>query len=137
MNKLRTYLVTGLLVWVPLGITVFLVKFMVDFMDRTLLLLPVDYRPETVLGFHIPGLGIVLALSVLLITGLVGANFIGRKLVQLWESMLQRIPLVRSVYSAAKSFAVLQFVDGAKVTVRPETELVVETYESSSPEVNS
>jgi uncharacterized membrane protein len=105
MKRLRTYLVTGLLVWVPLGITVFLVKFMVDFMDRTLLLLPVHYRPETVLGFNIPGLGIVLAVSVLLLTGVLAANFLGRKLVDTWESILQRIPLVRSVYSAAKSFA--------------------------------
>ena len=105
MKRLRTYLVTGLLVWLPLGITVFLVKFMVDFMDRTLLLLPVDYRPETLLGFNIPGLGIVLAVSVLLLTGVLAANFLGRKLVDVWESILQRIPLVRSVYSAAKSFA--------------------------------
>jgi uncharacterized membrane protein len=105
MKRLRTYLVTGLLVWVPLGITVFLVKFMVDFMDRTLLLLPMDYRPDTVLGFHIPGLGIVLAVTVLLVTGVLAANFLGRKLVNVWESTLQRIPLVRSVYSAAKSFA--------------------------------
>jgi len=105
MKRLRTYLVTGLLVWVPLGITVFLVKFMVDFMDKTLLWLPSDFRPDAVFGFHIPGLGIVLAVSVLLLTGLLAANFLGRKLVNVWESTLQRIPLVRSVYSAAKSFA--------------------------------
>ena len=111
MKQLRTYLVTGLLVWVPLGITAFLVKFMVDFMDQTLLLLPMDYRPDTVLGFHVPGLGIVLAVSVLLLTGLLAANFLGRKLVNIWESILQRIPLVRSVYSAAKSFAEVVLTD--------------------------
>jgi uncharacterized membrane protein len=105
MKRLRTYLVTGLLVWIPLGITVFLVKFMVEFVDQTLLLLPVNFRPDTVLGFHIPGLGIVLSVAVLLLTGVLAANFLGRKLVLLWESWLQRIPLVRSVYSAAKSFA--------------------------------
>ena len=105
MKRLRTYIVTGLLVWVPLGVTVFLVKFMVDFVDRTLLLLPADYRPDTLLGVHIPGLGIVLTLAVLLITGVLAANFLGRKLVDAWESLLQRIPLVRTVYSAAKSFA--------------------------------
>ncbi len=105
MKRLRTYIVTGLLVWVPLGVTVFLVKFMVDFVDRTLLLLPADYRPDTLLGVHIPGLGIVLTLAVLLITGVLAANFLGRKLVNAWESLLQRIPLVRTVYSAAKSFA--------------------------------
>ncbi len=105
MKRLRTYIVTGLLVWVPLGVTVFLVKFMVDFVDRTLLLLPLEYRPDTLLGVHIPGLGIVLTLAVLLVTGILAANFLGRKLVNTWESLLQRIPLVRTVYSAAKSFA--------------------------------
>jgi len=114
MKRLRTYLVTGLLVWVPLGITVFLVKFMVDFMDRTLLLLPLNYRPETVLGFNIPGLGIVLALTVLLVTGILAANFLGRKLVEVWESVLNRIPLVRSVYSAAKSFAEVVLTDNTE-----------------------
>ncbi|MDP6437277.1 MAG: DUF502 domain-containing protein [Gammaproteobacteria bacterium] len=105
MKRLRTYLVTGLLVWVPLGITVFLVKVMVDFMDQTLLLLPVNYRPETVLGIDIPGLGIVLSVAVLLLTGVFAANFFGRRLVSVWESIMQRIPFVRTVYSAAKSFA--------------------------------
>lgn len=114
MKRLRTYLVTGLLVWVPLGITLFLVKFLVDFMDQSLLLLPVNYRPETVLGFRVPGLGIVLAVTVLLLTGLIGANIIGRKLVNVWESVLQRIPLVRSVYSAAKSFAEVVLTDSTE-----------------------
>jgi len=111
MKRLRTYLVTGLLVWVPLGITVFLIKFMVEFVDQTLLLIPTDFRPDNVLGMHIPGLGIVLSVAVLLVTGLLAANFLGRKLVSLWESWLQRIPLVRSVYSAAKSFAEVVLTD--------------------------
>jgi uncharacterized membrane protein len=114
MKRLRTYLVTGLLVWVPLGITVFLVRFMVNFMDQTLLLLPMNYRPETILGFNIPGLGIVLSVTVLLVTGLLAANFIGRKLVTTWESILNRIPLVRSVYSAAKSFAEVVLTDNTE-----------------------
>lgn len=105
MKRLRTYLVTGLLVWIPLGITVFLVKVMVDFMDQTLLLLPVNYRPETVLGVDIPGLGIVLSVAVLLVTGVFAANFFGSRLVSYWEAIMQRIPFVRTVYSAAKSFA--------------------------------
>jgi uncharacterized membrane protein len=105
MKHLRTYLMTGLLVWVPLVITLFILKLLVDFMDQTLLLLPVNFRPEAVLGFRIPGLGAVLAAAVLLLTGLLVANIVGRKLVDFWESVLKRIPLVRSVYSAAKSFA--------------------------------
>ena len=75
---LRRYLVAGLLVWVPLGITFFVIKFLLDLMDRLLLLLPVEFRPETVLGFTIPGFGLVLAVAILLITGAIGANLLGR-----------------------------------------------------------
>jgi len=114
MKRIRTYLVAGLLVWVPLGITVFLVKFMVDFMDQTLLLLPEKSRPEALLGFNIPGLGIVLVIVVLLGTGLFAANFFGRKLVNVWENLLKRIPLVRTVYSAAKSFAEVVLTDNTE-----------------------
>ena len=98
-------MVAGLLVWVPLGVTVLLLKLLVDLMDRTLLLLPADYRPDAFFGFHIPGLGILLSFVVLLVTGFLVANLVGRRLVHLWESVLKRIPFVRSVYSAAKNFA--------------------------------
>lgn len=111
MNRFRTYLVTGLLVWVPLGITVFLIRFMVDFVDRILLLIPKPYRPEELLGYNIPGLGFVLVFIVLIVTGILAANFFGRKLVALWESVLNRIPLVRSVYSASKTFAEVVLTD--------------------------
>lgn len=104
-------MVAGLLVWVPLGVTVLLLKFLVDFMDRTLLLLPADYRPDAFFGFHIPGLGILLSLVVLLVTGFLVANLVGRRLVHLWESVLKRIPFVRSVYSAAKNFAEIVLTD--------------------------
>ncbi|MFZ5465672.1 MAG: DUF502 domain-containing protein [Pseudomonadota bacterium] len=102
LATLRRYLVAGLLVWVPLVITWWVVISLVDLMDRTLVLLPPQYRPDELLGFHIPGLGVILALAVLLVTGLVAANFLGRRLVGLWEAMLERIPLVSSVYSAVK-----------------------------------
>ena len=108
---LRTYLVTGLLVWVPLGITVFLIGFMVDFVDRALLFLPPQYRPDQLLGFNIPGIGLVLVVLILFVTGLLTANFMGRRLVKLWETLLQKIPLVRSIYSAAKSFAEVLLTD--------------------------
>ena len=104
-------MVAGLLVWVPLGVTVLLLKFLVDIMDRTLLLLPADYRPDAFFGFHIPGLGILLSLVVLLVTGFLVANLVGRRLVHLWESVLKRIPFVRSVYSAAKNFAEIVLTD--------------------------
>ena len=111
MKRFRRYIVAGLLVWVPLGVTVFVLNLLVGIMDRTLLLLPTDYRPENLFGVHIPGLGIVLTLVVLLVTGFLAANFIGRRLVHLWEAILHRIPLVRSIYSAAKNFAEVLFAD--------------------------
>ncbi len=111
MKRFRRYLVAGLLVWVPLGVTLFLLKVLVDLMDQTLLLLPPPYRPDALFGFHIPGLGILLSLAVLLVTGVLAANLVGRQLVHLWESILQRIPFVRSVYSAAKNFAEIVLTD--------------------------
>ncbi len=111
MKRFRRYLVAGLLVWVPLGVTLFLLKVLVDLMDQTLLLLPPPYRPDALFGFHIPGLGILLSLAVLLVTGILAANLVGRQLVHLWESILQRIPFVRSIYSAAKSFAEIVLTD--------------------------
>ncbi len=99
---LRRYLVAGLLVWVPLGITFFVIRFMLEMMDRLLLLLPVEWRPETVLGFTIPGFGLILAIAILLITGMIGANLLGRSVFHLWENILSRIPLVRTVYSSTK-----------------------------------
>ena len=107
-------MVAGLLVWVPLGVTVLLLKVLVDLMDQTLLLLPPDYRPDALLGLHIPGLGILLSLTVLLVTGILVANLVGRRLVHLWESILQRIPFVRSVYSAAKNFAEIVLTDASQ-----------------------
>ena len=102
VGTLRRYLVAGLLVWVPLIITWWVVISLVDLMDRTLVLIPPQYRPEELLGFHVPGLGVILALVVLVVTGVVAANILGRRLVGLWEGMLERIPLVSSVYSAVK-----------------------------------
>ena len=99
---MRRYLVAGLLVLVPLVITILVVKLLVDTMDGTLLLLPPAYRPEALFGFHIYGLGLVLTFFVVLATGMVVTNLLGRKLVDIWERLLARIPLVRSVYSAVK-----------------------------------
>ncbi|HUK01544.1 MAG TPA: DUF502 domain-containing protein [Steroidobacteraceae bacterium] len=102
---LRRYLVAGILVWLPVLATIWVVSFIVNIMDRTLLLLPVHYRPTELLGFRVPGLGVVFAFVVVLVTGLLVTNLIGRQLVTYWEELLHRIPLVRSVYSGVKSFA--------------------------------
>lgn len=102
MPTFRRYIVAGLLVWVPLGVTVLVVKFLIDLMDQLLLLIPYDYRPEVLLGFNIPGLGVLLALVIVIVTGVVVANLFGRQLVRVWEDFLARIPLVRSIYSSVK-----------------------------------
>jgi uncharacterized membrane protein len=114
MKHLRRYLVAGLLVWIPLGVTIFILRVLIGLMDRSLLLIPQQYRPEEWFGFTIPGLGLILTLLVLLITGLLAANIVGRSMVGLWESMLDRIPVVRSVYSAAKNFAEIVFSDSGQ-----------------------
>jgi len=102
---LRRYLVAGVLVWLPILATIWVVSFMLHIMDQTLLLLPVAYRPETVVGFALPGLGALFALVVLLLTGLLVTNLIGRRLIVWGEELLNRIPVVRSVYGGVKSFA--------------------------------
>ncbi len=114
MKRLRRYIVAGILVWVPLAVTYLLLKFAVNVMDRTLLLLPSQYRPDEILGFHIPGLGVILAIVVLLLTGVLAANFVGKAFVGGWESVLDRIPVVRAVYSAAKNFAEIVFSDSSQ-----------------------
>lgn len=114
MKRIRRYLVAGILVWVPLAVTYTLIRFVVGLMDRTLLLLPRQFRPEELLGFNIPGLGVILTIIVLLVTGLLAANFVGRAFVGGWESLLERIPVVRSIYSAAKNFAEMVFSDSSQ-----------------------
>ncbi|APZ43399.1 DUF502 domain-containing protein [Acidihalobacter ferrooxydans] len=102
---LRRYLIAGLLVWVPLVITVVVIRALVDFMDRSLLLLPSGWRPEAWLGYAIPGLGLLLTVTIVLVTGLFAANMFGRRVVAVWESLLSRIPLVRHIYGAVKQVA--------------------------------
>jgi uncharacterized membrane protein len=99
---MRKYLIAGLLVWMPLGITFLVIKAIVGFLDKTLLLLPDAYRPDNLLGFHIPGLGVVLAVVLVLATGMIVANLLGRRIVNAWESLLSRIPLVRTLYAGIK-----------------------------------
>ncbi len=114
ISAFRRYIMAGLLVWLPLGVTILVIKMLVELMDRILLLLPARYQPEQLLGMHIPGLGVIVAVTVVLGTGIVVANLFGRKLVHLWESLLARIPLVRSIYSAVKQIAETMFSSNGK-----------------------
>jgi uncharacterized membrane protein len=101
---LRRYLVAGVLVWLPILATIWVVSFLLRIMDRTLLLLPPSYRPQALVGFALPGLGAVLAFVVLLLTGLMVTNLIGRRLIVWGEEFLNHIPVVRTVYGGVKSF---------------------------------
>jgi uncharacterized membrane protein len=111
VKRLRRYLVAGLLIWAPLAVTYFLLRFAVNLMDKTLAVLPQQYQPEELLGLHIPGLGVILTFVVLFLTGMLAANFVGRYVVGGWESLLDRIPIVRTIYGGAKNFAEIVFSD--------------------------
>lgn len=98
----RGYLLTGLVVWVPILVTIGVLRFIVDLLDDTLALLPGPFQPEYLLGQDIPGVGAIISLMILLVTGVFATNFFGQKLVGWGESLLARIPLVRSIYNATK-----------------------------------
>ncbi|MEC5215894.1 putative membrane protein [Actimicrobium sp. GrIS 1.19] len=99
---LRKYFVTGLLILVPLAITLWVVNLIVGTMDQSLLLLPGNWRPKALFGFDIPGLGSILTLLIILVTGIATRNFVGNRVVQWWELILKRIPVVNSIYSSVK-----------------------------------
>ena len=102
---MKKYLIAGLLVWVPLVITVWVLKLLIDTMDQTLRLLPDRFQTVALLGFHVPGMGVILTVAIVLITGVIAANFFGKKLLGLWDDILQRIPIVRSVYGGVKQIS--------------------------------
>jgi uncharacterized membrane protein len=99
---LRKYILTGLLLWIPLGVTILVVKLLVDLLDQSLILLPPPLRPESLIGFSLPGLGILISAIVLIVTGYLIIRFADRKLLEWGEMWLGRIPFVRSIYSASK-----------------------------------
>lgn len=102
MTPIKKYFITGLLIWIPLVITVWVLTMIVGTMDQSLRLLPEAIQPVNLLGFHIPGVGALLTLLVVLVTGLVTANIIGQRLVRFWEALLARIPIVKSIYYSVK-----------------------------------
>lgn len=101
----KKYLIAGLLVWIPLAITFWLLDVIVSTMDRTLLLLPAGWRPDALLPFHIPGIGLLMSLLIVLATGVLAANIIGERLLRWWHGLLNRIPIVRSIYSSVKQIS--------------------------------
>lgn len=99
---MKKYLVTGLLVWVPLAITIWVLSSIVGGMDGLLNVLPEAWRPDTLIGVHIPGFGVLFAFLIVLFTGFLTANFLGKKVLEWWNVLLNRIPVVRSIYSSVK-----------------------------------
>ncbi|MCW8400308.1 DUF502 domain-containing protein [Legionella sp. PATHC038] len=100
--SLRSYLLTGLVVWLPILITIGVLRFIIDLLDNTLALIPKAYQPEQLIGHYIPGLGVILSLIILLVTGIIATNYFGQRLVEWGESILVKIPLVRSIYKTVK-----------------------------------
>ena len=102
MTKLRKWFFAGLLVLVPLAITIWLLEWAISSLDKTLLLLPKAWQPDSWLPVHIPGFGVILTLAVLLLVGALVSNFLGKRLIGWWDALLGRIPVVRSIYSSVK-----------------------------------
>lgn len=110
----RKYLISGLLVWLPIWVTLLVIRFLVDILSRSLTLLPHEWQPDVLLGFHVPGIGVIITLLVILLTGIFAANFIGSKLVDFGDAIVARIPLVRSIYTGVKQVTQTVFTPGGQ-----------------------
>lgn len=114
MANMRRYFISGLLVWLPIWVTILVIKFLVDILSYTVMLLPQRYQPDAVIGIHIPGIGVVITLLVIFFTGVIVANFIGSRMVAMWDAMIGRIPLVRTVYMGVKQVTETLFTPGGQ-----------------------
>jgi len=107
---MKKYLITGLLIWIPVVITIWVLEIIVTTMDLTLTLIPVDFQPR----YHIPGLGLLLTVVVVYLTGLSASNFLGRRVMRVWEGVLRRIPVVNSIYGGVKQVSDTLFTPGGQ-----------------------
>jgi uncharacterized membrane protein len=113
-RDLRNYLIAGLLIWIPVMVTVWVIRFLSGILDQSLLLLPPSWRPEAIFGHYIPGVGIVLSLLLLLVTGIVVRNLFGGQIVAGVENLVRRIPVVGAIYGGAKTFSETVLTDKGK-----------------------
>jgi uncharacterized membrane protein len=111
---MRKYFVTGLLIWIPLVITLWVLHLIVTSMDQVLTLLPTDLQPLRLFGLQVPGLGVLLTIAVVFVTGVAASNIIGQRLLRLWEGILRRIPVVNSLYGAVKQVSDTLFRPGGQ-----------------------
>lgn len=109
MARLRRYFFTGMVIWIPLGVTIFIIQLFIGYMDQLVTLFPQAWQPLQLVGFNIPGLGVVLVVVVLLFTGFLASNYLGRVLLSLGNELLEHIPLVRSIYTTAKQISDTMF----------------------------
>lgn len=111
---IRKYFISGLLVWLPILVTVFVIKFLVDILSKSLLLLPPEFQPDALLGYHVPGIGVVLTLFVIFFTGLFTANVIGSWLLGLGDKFMRHIPVVRTIYTGVQQVTQTLFTPGGQ-----------------------
>ena len=111
---MKRYIITGLLIWIPLVITIWVLHFLVSTMDQSLDLLPPEWQPEAILGRRIPGIGAILTVLIVFVTGILASNILGQRLVALWESILRRIPVVNSIYHGVKQVSDTLFKPGGQ-----------------------
>jgi uncharacterized membrane protein len=111
---IRRYFIAGLLVWVPIWVTLLVIGFVANLLDKSLTLLPDAYQPQHWLGFNIPGLGVVFTLLIVLVTGILVTNFLGHRLITVWEAILARIPFVSPIYSGVKQVLTTVFSSDGK-----------------------
>lgn len=102
LRFLRRYLIGGLLIWTPILVTFFVIRFLIQLIDNSMGVLPEPWQPQNIVGIHIPGLGLIFALAIIFLTGVLATNFFGRRLVQLWDAFINRLPLIRTIYSSVK-----------------------------------
>lgn len=108
---MKKYLITGLLVLVPLVITIWVLKSLIGIMDQSLLLLPEEWHPHTLFGRDIPGFGVIVTFVIVMTTGVIATNFFGMQIILLWEKLLNRLPVVKSIYSSVKQVSDTLFSD--------------------------
>jgi uncharacterized membrane protein len=111
---IKRYFITGLLVLVPLFITIWVLTILIGMMDQSLLLLPYSWRPEARFGMSIPGMGALLTLGIIFITGVIATNFFGKRIILFWESLLGRVPVVKSIYYSVKQVSDTLFSDSGQ-----------------------
>jgi len=111
---LRKCFISGLLVWLPIWVTLLVISFLVDLLSKSLLLLPPQFQPDVLLGFHIPGIGVLITLMIIFLTGVIAANYVGQRLVDMGDALMSRIPLVRTIYLGVKQVTQTLFTPGGQ-----------------------